>query len=263
MITWILDLHVDRIRGAATPFVEAARNRNHTVHALRDSLIPKPVDLSGIELSGPTFVRGSHGFVKHVETALQPSPGGFTHPTNFQLTTYAPILQEACINHGFQIVEYGAFDRYTGPRPNLFVKPLEEMKRFSGVVVNSKQNISEAHIEKYGKWLVPASSTKMIVSKTKQILSEYRYVVVNGKAITASTYDSHEIVNCWYQDNHVTKFVNETAQIWNPAPVYVVDVAITTEGNKIVEYNQFSTSAMYACNQELILDALEEYVKTL
>ena len=134
MITWILDKHVDRVRNAPTPFFEGALKRNHIVHGLRDSLLPKPVDLTGIELSGPTIVRGSHGFVNYVQKELNPLPGGFTHPTNFQMTTYIPIMKEFCLNDDFGIIEYGTFNNHSvyythlGTQP-VFVKPLEDLKK--------------------------------------------------------------------------------------------------------------------------------------
>jgi ATP-grasp domain, R2K clade family 3 len=257
MITWILDQHVDRVRNAATPFIEAAHKRHHIVHGLRDSLLPKPIDLTGITISGPTIVRGSHGFVNYVQTELDPSPGGFTHPTNFQLSTYGTLMGEYCLNDGFHIIDYGVFDilKDRKTQPAWFVKPLEELKRFSGVVVKGNQSIEEAHIEKYGKWLRPRDSCRMAISLAKEIYKEYRVVVVDGKAITGSTYDMSDVA-----PTDVLEFVNEIDRMWKPAPVYVVDVATTANGFKIVEYNQFGTSAMYGCNQELIIDALENYV---
>lgn len=255
MITWILDQHVDRVRGASTPFIAAARQRHHIVYGLRDSLIPKPIDLTGITVSGPTVVRGSHGFVNYVQKELDPSPGGFMHPTNFQSSTYAPVLKEHCLNEVFQVIEFGDFDRIKN-RPALFVKPLDEMKRFSGIVVKGSQTLEEAHVERYGKWLRPTDSCKMAVSVAKEIYDEYRVVVVAGIAITGSTYDMKEM------PSQTLAFVDETDKIWHPADVYVVDVATTPNGLKVIEYNQFGTSAMYACNQEQILDALERYFRS-
>lgn len=259
MITWILDQHVDKVRNASTPFIDAARKRHHIVHGLRDSLIPKPIDLTGIIVSGPTIVRGSHGFVNYVQYELDASPGGFTHPTNFQLSTYGTSMREYCLNDGFLIIDYGVFDDILEDnrknQPAWFVKPLEELKLFSGVVVKGNQSIEEAHIEKYGKWLRPNDSCKIAVSLAKEIYKEYRVIVVAGKAITGSTYDMTEIA-----PDQVLEFVNEIDRFWKPAPVYVVDVATTPNGFKIIEYNQFGTSAMYACDQEHIIDALENYL---
>jgi hypothetical protein len=92
------------------------------------------------------------------------------------------------------------------------------------------------------------------VCAAQQIGAEYRVVVVNKQVITGSSYKIEEGVA---PDSALT-FVNQVAHVWNPTLVYVVDVAETATGYKIVEYNQFGTSGMYACDQNLILDALEQ-----
>lgn len=255
MITWILDKHVDRVRGAPTPFIDEAQKRGHKIYGLRDSIIPKAIDLTGVVISEHTIVRGSHGFVNYVQKELNPLPGGFLHPTNFQLATYAPILGEWCLNNDFFIIEYGVFvhNRYEFGR--VFVKPLDEMKKFSGIVLESRQDLEQAHRLKYGKFLPIPETTKMIVSPAKEIDAEFRIIVVDGKPITGSTYD---ITKPNVPDD-VMETAETVAKIWNPADVYVVDIAQTSHGNKVIEYNQFSTSAIYACDQGKIVDALENY----
>jgi hypothetical protein len=247
MITWILDKHVDRVRNAPTPFAEEAQRRGHIVYGLRDSIIPKAIDLTGIRPSGPTIVRGSHGFVSYVQRELNPSPGGFLHPERFKPSVYAPLIGHFALNSEFEIIEYKDFHL-----DNVFVKPLEEMKKFTGVVVKKDQTLEEACIQDKGKWFELEPSCKLIVSPCKAILKEYRIVVVDEKPITGSTYDSVAGV-----PEHVMATAYAVACLWNPMGAYVIDIAETDSENKVVEYNQFSTSAMYACDQAKIMDALE------
>ena len=255
MITWILDQHVDRVKGRKTPFIQEAMSRNHTVYGLRDSLVPKPIDLSNISINGATIVRGSHGFVNYVQRTLNPSPGGFLHETNFQLSTYSPILRELCINNDFEIIEYANFKKATFAT-DIFVKPLDDLKKFNGLVVKPFQTIETAHTEQFGKWFEPDDATRISISPVTTILKEYRVVVIDKKAITGSTYDSKgEIAPI-----SILEFGDYCATIWNPADVYVIDIAETPDGHKIVEYNQFSTSAMYNCNEYAIVDALEDFL---
>lgn len=255
MITWILDQHVDKVKGRKTPFIKEALLRKHTVYGLRDSLIPKPIDLSNIVVNYPTIVRGSHGFVNHVQQALKPNPGGFLHGTNFQLSTYAPILNKLCINDRFEVYDYVSFKKNT-LGVDLFVKPLDDLKKFNGIVVKPNQTLADAHTEKFSKWFEPDDLTRISVCSAKQISNEYRVVVVNKKAITGSTYDSVGDI----APVEVLKFADQCVNIWNPADVYVIDIAETSIGYKIVEYNQFSTSAMYNCNESLIIDSLEKFL---
>jgi hypothetical protein len=255
MITWILDKHVDKVRGAATPFETEAKRRGHIVHALRDSLIPQTVDVSDITCATPTIVRGSHGFVNHVHRELSPKPGGFLHATNFSMASYVPILKDLCLNANYQVVTFGEFlthrHMFTG---DLFVKPLEDIKQFNGLVIKDQQDIGDAHYTKFRKWFRPADTCKIAVCAAQEVGAEYRVVVVNKQAITGSSYQIEEGLAPY----SAIQFVNQITQIWNPMMVYVVDVATTAAGYKIVEYNQFGTSGLYACDQVLIVDALEQ-----
>ena len=255
MITWILDKHVDKVRGASTPFETQARRRGHTVHALRDSLIPQTVDVSHITCETPTIVRGSHGFVNLVHRQLDPQPGGFVHASNFSMDTYVPILKDLCLNVNYQVVSFGDFltHRHTF-KGDLFVKPLDDIKQFNGLIIKDQQEIGDAHYTKFRKWFRPSDTCKLAVCAAQQIGAEYRVVVVNQQVITGSHYK----VELGVAPDSALTFVNQITHLWNPTLVYVVDVAETPLGYKIVEYNQFGTSGMYACDQDLILDALEQ-----
>ena len=255
MITWILDKHVDKVRGAATPFEAEAARRGHTVHALRDSLIPQTVDVHHITCDTPTIVRGSHGFVNHVHRELSPQPGAFLHATNFSMDSYVPILKDLCLNEHYQVVTFADFLTHRHMfKGDLFVKPLEDIKQFNGLVIKDQQEIGDVHYTKFRKWFRPTDTCKIAVCAAQEVGAEYRVVVINQQAITGSSYKIEEGVA---PDSALT-FVNQVTQIWNPQTVYVVDVAITPSGYKIVEYNQFGTSGLYACDQVLIVDALEQ-----
>lgn len=258
MLTWIVDKYVDRVRGAPTPFIDEAMKRGHIVHALRDSILPKEIDLTGIVLSGPTIVRGSHGFVNYVEKELAPVPGGFTHPTHFQLETYAPILGTRCLNASFKKMTYQEFCDNRTEFGSVFVKPHGDLKRFTGIVVHVGHTLEQTYLQKFGRWFPVDPACELIVAPVVAIGTEHRVVVVDGKPISGSTYD---ITDHSSLPDGVMDMALEVASIWNPAPVYVVDIGSTPSGYKVVEYNQFSTAAMYNCDQTKIIDALEEMVE--
>lgn len=260
MITWIIDQHVDKLRGAPTPFLEIARDRGHVVHGLRDSILPMPIDLTNIAVTSPCVVRGSHGFVNHVHKELSPQPGAFVHESNFQPSNYDHRIVPLTLNASYQVVTYGDFLKNRSDFPGaLFVKPLEQMKLFNGLVIQDQQDIGHAHFEKYRKWFNPDHAVKLLVSPAMQVDTEYRVVVINKRVITASTYSMHDAD----VPEHVITFAQSAANIWSPMPVYVLDVATTDQGNRIVEYNQFGTSAMYACDQEEIVKSLESFLETV
>lgn len=259
MLTWVIDQHVDRVKGVKTPFIDEARKRGHIVHGLRDSLIPKQLDVSGITISGPTIVRGSHGFVNYVQRELNPSPGGFLNPANFEPTVFSPLFKDLFLNYGYQTTTYGDFvanrDTFKG---KIFVKPLDNIKLFNGITLEDDEDLSDRHYHIFSKWFAPESNATIVVSPAKEIGKEYRFVVVDKIPVAASEY---KVEHKGQAPIDAHDFVKELTKIWNPMPVYVVDIAETNEGYKIVEYNQFGSSGVYECNQSDTIDALEELLK--
>ena len=258
MLTWIIDQHVDRVKGAETPFIAQAKNRGHIVHGLRDSLIPKQIDLTGISISGPTIVRGSHGFVNYVQRELNPSPGGFLNPSNFAPTVFTSIFKEKCLNYFYEITTYGDFIKNRNLfKGKIFLKPLEDMKAFNGITLEDGEDLSDRHYHIFKKWFSVEHSTKIIISPSVEVGKEYRVVVVDKNPIASSEYKDN-YTN--YAPNEVYDFVRGLTEIWNPISVYVVDIAETLNGYKIVEYNQFGSSGMYGCDQHKIIYALEKFL---
>lgn len=255
MLTWIIDQHVDRVKGVKTPFIDEARARGHIVHGLRDSLIPKQLDVSHITISRPTIVRGSHGFVNYVQRELSPTPGGFYNPAEFEPTVFAPIFKELFLNYGYQVTTYGNFitnrDKFRG---KIFIKPLNNIKLFNGITIEDGEDLSDRHYHKFLKWFAPDTSAEIVVSPAVEVGKEYRMVVVDKTPVAGSEY---KVENKEQAPKEVYEFVEKLTQIWNPMDVYVIDIAETSNGYKIVEYNQFGSSGVYECDQSKIIDALE------
>ena len=126
---------------------------------------------------------------------------------------------------------------------------------FNGIIIDDEEDLSDRHFHKYQKWFAPEPSAEIVVCEAKNVGREYRVIVVDGVPVAASEYKL-DMENPAPQN--VYDFVSELSLIWNPTLVYVVDVAETDQGYKVVEYNQFGTSGVYGSNQIAIIDALEK-----
>lgn len=261
MITWIIDKHVDRLRGVPTPFAEKAQERGHIVYGLRDSILSKPINLAGISLAANAtcLIRGSHGFVNYVEAELSATPGGFLHPTNFKPSVYNTNIVNFALNPESVVMKYNDFEKkrstFSG---DIFVKPAEDIKAFTGLVLQNGENLEIALHREFGKIVSIPSSCLVSISEAVDIQEEYRVVVVDGEPVTGSLYDNGNFSPIVPDD--IFETARQVDEVWKPAPVYVVDICKTLDGNKVVEYNQFSTSAMYACDQDKIIESLENYL---
>lgn len=148
--------------------------------------------------------------------------------------------------------------------PNAFVRPCEDLKAFDGMLIDSdvltqwQKDISNG--EKSTRAIQLNSDTMIIVSPIKIIYREWRFFVVNKTVITGSQY-KNMYGKCLSTDidNDVIEFVKSMVIIWQPADCFVIDVADTPDGLKIIEINCFNVSGIYACNAKMACLAADRF----
>jgi hypothetical protein len=142
-----------------------------------------------------------------------------------------------------------------------FIRPIEDTKYFAGKLFNPDEfqewqhNVCELKLD-YGNSLKP--ETLVQVSKPKEIYSEYRFWIVNGKIVTASLYKRGSRI---IYDSEVGEkfhdFVRMAINIWQPDKAFVIDVCDTPEGLRIVEINTINASGYYAADIYKLVEAFE------
>lgn len=145
----------------------------------------------------------------------------------------------------------------------MFIRPIEDSKVFAGKVFGKdefytwKRKVCVLE-EDYGTSL--SKNTLIQLSKPKKIYSEHRFWVVKGKVVTSSTYKlGHTVI---YQslpdDNMFQKYAEQRIAEWQPHDAFVIDVADTADGLKVVEINTLNSSGFYACDIQKLVMALED-----
>ena len=80
-------------------------------------------------------------------------------------------------------------ENYFTQNDSLFIRPNDDLKDFSGVVVNRKALIDQIKkVEENPKNFSFNSSLSVFVSKTKHIQKEFRFFIVDGKIVDACQY---------------------------------------------------------------------------
>lgn len=141
-----------------------------------------------------------------------------------------------------------------------FVKPETDAKLFAGTVTDP---------QKYPFFIEAILANQYIpeefnvcVSSIKQIGIEWRIPVVAGRVADYSIYRQYRRVMLSreiYQD--VLDLAEEAIRLHNPAPAYVIDIGQINGGLKIIEYNGFNSSGLYACNIANVVDAINKMVE--
>ena len=154
---------------------------------------------------------------------------------------------------------------------NVFVRPVLDSKTFNGEVKSKydfkdwQQSIKfmeEFMTDELVDIPMLNKDTVIAVAAAKKIYSEYRLFIVNNQVVTASMYQlGGELVTTADIDNRVLWFVAGMIQSWVPAAAYVMDIADTPDGLKVIEINNINSSGFYAADPQKIIMAIEEMVE--
>jgi len=189
---------------------------------------------------------------------------------NYDCLKYLPKLKELCLNYPYEVVQLTeiwdkrwALTSFTEDSC-LFIRPNEGTKDFTGSVIDY-QNL-EAQLKVWQSRSSP--NCTCIVSKPQKLKAEWRIIVAavpTPRVVASSLYRLDG--NATYVQGS-PKEAQELALLTTklmtaPDPLYIVDVAQTPQGLKIVELNAFSSAAQYACNSKETILAAEEAYKTL
>lgn len=128
----------------------------------------------------------------------------------------------------------------------LFFRPNNGIKEFTGDVFSRNNMRSELDAIKYMYNIDPASM--IMISTPKTIYDETRFIIGNKEIIDMSRYriGSRQEEDCNVDQScidFVKRILGETT--WVPDDIFVMDIALTDNGPKIVELNAFSCSGWY------------------
>ncbi len=148
-----------------------------------------------------------------------------------------------------------------------FVRPVHDTKSFTGQVFDDKQwsefrdGVLALNPEDKPT-LTP--DTLVMISTKKEIWSETRTWIVDGKVVTASGYKVGTIKRYSAPeqvDKYITDFAQECADIWCPNDAFVLDVAETPNGLRIVEINNLNSAGFYKADMQKLVMALNDLVE--
>lgn len=97
-----------------------------------------------------------------------------------------------------------------------------------------------------------------MTASLKEIYAEYRFFIVDKKIVTGSLYKrGNIIIHDTNIDNKIIEFTQKMVDLWQPARAFVLDIADTPDGLKVIEINNFNSAGYYACDISCIVQAIE------
>lgn len=141
-----------------------------------------------------------------------------------------------------------------------FIRPCEDDKAFSGKVVSRSQFLEwQKSINKINDRLSKLNSdTRITVAPFQHIMTEARMFVFDGKVVTGSYYKFGDKVR--YEEvkfgDPVIDYTNDIVSNYQPAKAFVIDIALTNQGYKIIEINNINSVGLYHANVDKFVEAV-------
>lgn len=267
-VKWVVHDHlIQRALPTGRPnLFQALQNRGYEVVSLTyDEKNRSLADLP--EWEGECVVTyGSVQFVNQVTRLRRGNwqPGAFLRVENLSYAAYSPYLGDILLNDDFVILPYAEFRR-RGVRTwgeAVFIRPNAVTKLFTGFVITDHDFKHEANSLERLSNVFPEDL--IVVASPKPILGEFRFIISEGDVVTGSAYSWDNTLDV-RSDVHPAclELAQEVGRReWQADRAYTCDIALTEingrQEARVLEINAFSCSGLYACDTELIADAISQ-----
>lgn len=203
-----------------------------------------------VDVDGNVYVCGALKMAKIAQDKGW-SPGSFLNE-NFNFKLWLGKLNANLLN--CDIIFGKLSDVETSHLKTFFIRPLEDNKAFDGMVIDNNLLEEWRSDPKKGR----LQNLDVIVSPVKNIFREYRIFIVNRKVITGSIYKmgGNPLASASVEPI-VIEYAERIVQTWIPSESLVVDIGLTEEGFKVIEFNNINSSGFYASDVSKYVEAIQ------
>jgi hypothetical protein len=207
-------------------------------------------DLAGLN-NNNVYVCGA---IKMAKIAEQKNwyPGSFLN-ANYNFSIWLRELKDELLNADCLIGTL--LDLDVSNLEKFFIRPTEDNKAFDGMIIERELFLSWRKSESKKE----IQTLNVIVSSPKKIYSEYRFFIVEYRIVTASLYkvQDNPLLSSHVPKN-IVRYVESIIDRWLPSSSVVIDVAVTDDGFKIIEFNNINSSGFYAIDIDKYVCAIEQ-----
>lgn len=239
----------------------ASSLRAEGLNHLPVQIVPFSDEVPDVTWDGPIIAYGSARFIANVQRRGLWSPGTFFDAHTFTMGNYIGRYGQNMLNASAEITTISGFlEKDALPHGAMFVRPDRDLKEFEARVWDPPglkawfTKICDSNLE-------VRPDTPIVVAEWLAIETEWRVFMVDGCYVSGSRYRSWGEIDV---DSHVPQdvieFAGRMAEIWTPANVYVVDIALLDGHLKIVELNCFNSAGFYASDVARIVEEVSASV---
>ena len=184
------------------------------------------------------------------------NPGALITP-NHDYEVYSQYYKDNLLNYDSRIVK--VTDNFEWLEEDQFIRPTLDSKIFTGKVFNKQEWEKTLHIMLSNDKSSITPDTLIQVATPKVITQEVRCWVIDGKIVTQSTYRRGSFL--YYSevvDQDAIDFAQSMVNIFELAKTFVIDVALTNNGWKVIECGSTSCAGFYDADMQKIVMGLED-----
>lgn len=213
--------------------------------------------------SGTKIIRMVEDETTGIHPALrQKMKEGIWHSKYFdQENLKGTPIEKHLLNANAEYMKYSDCKHMMFPQ-DVFIKPSGDLKEFSGGILPKETTIKDFVMNNFHDNNIEDANV-LISTNLQYIHAEARFIVVDGKIISGSYYkikNKLESVKI-HESSPIFQYTQKLADIFEPEKVYTIDVAILPGMEiKIVEYNCFNCSGLYAIDTEKVFKAIANFV---
>ncbi|MEC1158728.1 ATP-grasp domain-containing protein [Cytobacillus horneckiae] len=203
-------------------------------------------------LNEQIMVYGSKAFAK-IAQDMELEPGSFMND-KFEFEVFQRELGNELLNN--EII-YGELSTLYPIGEEFFIRPTGNTKLFTGMTVTKEDFLDWQ--ERENREDSPYIGQSLMIAPIQRIKAEYRFFVVNQKIITGSSYKVGDKINSSCKPSvEIEEYVKQIVDRFPLAKAFVIDIAETEKGLKVVEYNNINTTGLYGCDEIAFVRAINE-----
>jgi hypothetical protein len=253
-----------RVENGLSALAKALTDLKEDVHIIRYEPF-KPVDTTLWSDETEVLLMGSTNICAELWTS-RPTwrKGIWANFPNYECLNYLSALPDLCLNSPFTLVpnldsiwdnRWDLFLQYSSDSC-VFIRPTSGDKTFTGSVVDL-QNL-ECQLK---AWRT-SNPIPCIISTPQSIKAEWRIIVSTKPSLRIAGSSLYRLDGNFTTVPGAPKaaldLALEAASKFQPDPMFTVDIALTNKGYKVVEFNAFSSAAIYACPVLSLIEAIKE-----
>jgi len=176
---------------------------------------------------------------------------------NHDYEVYSKFYKEELLNYDSRIVRAG--DDFEWEFEQQFIRPTLDTKVFTGKIFEKEEWIkTRDRLLDPGYQSSLTEGTLIQVARPKRLTQEIRNWVVDGKIITSSTYRRGSfLVYDGIVDEDAIQYAQSMVDKFQLAKTFVIDIALTEEGWKVIECGSTSCAGFYEADMQKLIMALE------